>query len=363
MSVTAPDRARLRQLGIAIGRLETGAANAITDVPGVLIGQATVIRDEPHVVRSGITMIVPREGVWTDYVYAGSHVLNGNGEMTGLIWVEESGMLGSPIGITTTAQVGLVRDFLVDEAYRLGVLEGFHLPVVGETWDGWLSTPEAFPLTASDAASALGSARPGPIAEGAVGGGTGMICHEFKGGTGTSSRLVEAVGERFTVGVLVQANYGSREDLRVDGVPVGREIGPDLVPSAWDQPPQGGSIIVVVATDAPILPDQCRRLARRATVGLTRVGGYGHDSSGDIFFAFSTANHLAELPGRVRDVRSLPNEAMDPLFHAVADATEESILNALCVADTMTGRDGRTAHALPLDRLVEIMERRVLPRT
>lgn len=363
MSDTAPDRARLRQLGIAIGGLETGAANAITDVPGVLVGQTTVIRDAPQVVRSGITMIVPREGVWTDYVYAGSHVLNGNGEMTGLIWVEESGMLGSPIGITTTAQVGLVRDFLVDESYRLGVMEGFHLPVVGETWDGWLSTPESFPLTKSDAASALGAARSGSVAEGAVGGGTGMICHEFKGGTGTSSRVVEVVGERFTVGVLVQANYGARDDLRVDGVPVGREIGPDLVPSVWDEPPQGGSIIVVVATDAPLLPGQCRRLARRATVGLARVGGYGHDSSGDIVFAFSTANHLAEKASSVREVRTVPNQALDPLFHAVADATEEAIINALCVADTMTGRDGRTAHALPLDRLVEIMGRPVLPRT
>jgi D-aminopeptidase len=356
---TVTDRVRLRELDIGIGTLEPGPLNAITDVDGVRVGHSTVIRDEPDVVRTGVTMILPREdGIWTDYVYAGSHVLNGNGEMTGSIWVEESGMLGSPVGITTTAQVGLVRDFLVRESYRLGVFDGFHLPVVAETWDGWLSTPESFPLTDADAAAALGSASAGPVMEGSVGGGTGMICHEFKGGIGTSSRAVEAAGERFTVGVLVQANYGARDDLRVDGVPVGEEIGVDLVPSAWDEAPDGGSIIVIVATDAPLLPGQCRRLAQRATVGLARVGGYGHDSSGDIFLAFSTANHLPEKTAGPRVVRSLPNETMSPLFHAVADATEESILNALCAADTMTGRDGRTAHALPLGRLVEIMERR-----
>jgi len=363
VSDTVTDRVRLRELGIGIGRLEPGPSNAITDVDGVRVGHSTVIRDEPDVVRTGVTMILPREdGIWTDYVYAGSHVLNGNGEMTGSIWVEESGMLGSPVGLTTTAQVGLVRDFLVRESYRLGVFDGFHLPVVAETWDGWLSTPESFPLTDADAAAALGSAEAGPVTEGSVGGGTGMICHEFKGGIGTSSRVVKAAGERFTVGVLVQANYGAREDLRVDGVPVGEEIGLDLVASAWDEAPNGGSIIVVVATDAPLLPGQCRRLAQRATVGLARVGGYGHDSSGDIFLAFSTANHLPEKTARPREVRSLPNESMSSLFHAVADATEESILNALCAADTMTGRDGRIAHALPLGRLVEIVERRGLSR-
>jgi D-aminopeptidase len=357
VSDDVPARARLRQLGIAIGTLKTGPDNAITDVPGVLVGHATVIRDDPEVVRTGITMVVPRGDVWTDYVHAGSHVLNGDGEMTGLIWLEDSGMLGSPVGITSTSQVGLVRDFLVAETYRLGVVGGFHLPVVGETWDGWLSTPGSFPLTVDDAASALGAAAPGPVAEGGVGGGTGMICHDFKGGIGTSSRIAVAAGEQFTVGVLVQANYGEREDLRVDGVPVGREIGVDMVPSAWDEPPSGGSIIVVIATDAPLLPGQCRRLAQRATIGLARVGGYGHESSGDIFLAFSTANHLGDKSDAPYEVRTLPLDTMDPLFHAVADATEESILNALCAAETMTGRAGHTAHALPLNHLVEVMGR------
>jgi D-aminopeptidase len=261
------------------------------------------------------------------------------------------------VGITNTAQVGLVRDYLVKESYRLGVSDGFHLPVVGETWDGWLSTPEAFSLTDADVGEALESAASGPTAEGCVGGGTGMICHEFKGGIGTASRLVDAAGERHTVGVLVQANYGAREDLRIDGAPVGRHIGFDQVPSAWDEPPKGGSIIVVIATDAPLIPYQCRRLAQRATVGLARVGGYGHDSSGDIFLAFATGNRLGEGQRTARTVTTLPNEALDRLFHAVADATEESIVNALCAAETMTGRDARTAHALPLDRMVDIVNR------
>ena len=356
MSDVTPPRKRLRGLGIAIGSLETGPHNAITDVPGVLVGHSTLIRDQPVVVRTGVTMIVPRSGeIWTDYAYAGGHVLNGNGEMTGLTWVDESGMLGSPIGITSTSQVGLVRDFLVKESYRLGVFDGFHLPVVGETWDGWLSTIESFPLTDAEASAALESAAAGSVTEGCVGGGTGMICHEFKSGIGTSSRVIEASGGSHTVGVLVQANYGARHDLRVDGAPVGSFIGFDEVPSAWEKAPNGGSIIVVIATDAPLIPTQCRRLAQRATVGLARTGGYGHDSSGDIFFAFATGNHLPAAQRSVREVGTLPNEEMDVMFHAVADATEESIINALCAAETMVGREGRTAHALPLDRLGEIV--------
>jgi D-aminopeptidase len=312
-------------------------------------------------------MVVPRQDVWTDYLYAGSHVLNGDGEMTGLTWVAESGMLGSPIGITTTSQVGMVRDFLVAEGYRLGTTGLFHLPVVGETWDGWLSNPSAFALTAEQAAEAYGSAASGPVAEGCVGGGTGMICHDFKSGIGTSSRVASAAGETYMVGVLVQANYGSRPDLRVDGVPVGREIGYEVVPSAWREPPvgdsldiappKGGSIIIVIATDAPLLPVQCRRLAQRATVGLARVGGYGHESSGDIFIAFSTAQHLGGAHDAPYQVTTLPLDSMDPLFHAAADATEEAIVNALCAAVTTTGRQGRVAHALPLDLLVDVMTR------
>ena len=348
-------RQRLRELGISIGDLPTGEWNAITDVPGVRVGHATVIRDDPTVARTGVTMIVPRDGeIWTDFAHAGWFNFSGNGEMTGLPWIEETGLLGSPIGITSTHQVGLVRDFLVKAAVETGQVDAFHLPVVAETWDGWLSDADAFPLTEDDARAAYEAASSGPVAEGGVGGGTGMICHEFKGGIGTSSRVVESKAGRHTVGVLVQGNYGRRADLRVDGMAVGQAIGLDDVPSAWEEPPSGGSIIVVAATDAPLLPIQCQRLARRVTVGLGRVGGYGHDSSGDIFLAFSTGNHLP-ADGEPWTFEVLPHREMDGLFHAVADATEESILNALCAAETMTGQRGRTAHALPLDRLQEVV--------
>jgi D-aminopeptidase len=348
-------RQRIRELGIAIGDLATGPNNAITDVPGVLVGHGTLVRDEPTVARTGVTMIVPRNGeIWTDFAHAGWFNFSGNGEMTGLPWIEETGLLGSPIGITTTHQVGLVRDFLVKVAVEAGLTKAFHLPVVGETWDGWLSDLDSFPLTEADVRRAYESASDGPVAEGAVGGGTGMICHEFKGGIGTSSRIVESKTGTHTVGVLVQANYGRRGDLRVDGIPLGRHIGFDEIPSAWDEPPRGGSIIVIATTDAPLLPIQCQRLAKRVTVGLGRVGGYGHDSSGDIFLAFSTGNHLP-ADGRPWTLDVFPHEDMDGLFHAVADATEESILNALCAAEAMTGQKGRTAHALPLDRLQELI--------
>lgn len=351
-------KARLRDISSGIGRLPAGLCNAITDVPDVLVGHATVVRDEPHVIRSGVTMVVPREGgIWTDYAYAGSHVLNGNGEMTGLAWVEESGMLGSPIGITNTHQVGLVRDFLAKESVRAGVTEDFLLPVVGETDDGWLSDAEAHALTEEDARTALSAAKGGMVAEGCVGGGTGMICHELKSGIGTSSRVVDIDDMSYVLGVLVQANYGAREDFRIDGVPVGALIDSGQVPSPWDEAPNGGSIIVIIATDAPLLPGQCRRLAQRGTVGVGRVGGYGHDSSGDLFFAFATANHLEQRPGKVRMVATLPNEAMDPLFHAVVDATEESIVNALFAAETTTGRFDRIAHALPHEATAAILER------
>lgn len=348
-------RRRLRDLGIDIGGLPTGEHNAITDVPGIMVGHATLVRDEPTVARTGVTMIVPRAGDdWSDVAFAGWHNFSGNGEMTGIPWIEETGLLDSPIAITSTHQVGLVRDVLVKLAVESGGADAFHLPVVAETYDGWLSDADSFPLTEADVRSAYEAVADGPVAEGAVGGGTGMVCHEFKGGIGTSSRVVETKSGTYTVGVLVQANYGRREDLRVDGFPVGRHIGKDEVPSAWDQPPGGGSIIAVAATDAPLIPVQCRRLAKRITIGLGRVGGYGHDSSGDIFLAFATGNHLTREYG-LHTVRMLPMDQMDDLFHAVADATEESILNALCAAETTTGQKGRTAHALPLDRVGELL--------
>lgn len=349
---------RLRDLGVAIGRLPAGANNAITDVPGVLVGHVTVIRDQPTVVRTGVTMVVPRDNtIWDDYAFCGWHSFNGNGEMTGLPWIDESGMLGSPIGITNTHQVGLVRDSLVKYAVQNREQEGFILPVVAETYDGWLSDAASFPLVEADALAAVEAARPGPMAEGNVGGGTGMICHEFKGGIGTSSRVVDLAMHTYTVGVLVQANYGSRLDLRIDGIPLGRHIGYDRVPAPWPDQERDGSIIVVIATDAPLIPVQCSRLARRATVGLARAGGVGHNGSGDLFIAFATGNHLpAQVDGH-RELRMLPHESLDRFFAAVADATEEAILNAMLAAETMTGYRNRTAHALPVDEVAEVLRR------
>ena len=352
-------RARLRDLGITVGTLPTGPLNAITDIAGVEVGHSTLIRDEPAVVRTGVTMIWPGgRDIWNDYRFAGFHSFNGNGEMTGTIWLAEQGLLTGPIGITCTHCVGVVRDAICSYAVRLGVPQPWHLPVVAETHDGWLSNADTFPVTEAMAHAALDSARGGPVAEGCVGGGTGMICHEFKAGIGTSSRVVESAGERFTVGALVQANYGLRELLRVDGVPVGREIPYDQVPSARAEtgPNNSSSIIVVLATDAPLLPIQCQRLARRATTGLAWAGGIGANSSGDIFMAFSTGNRIKHDAPHA-DVRMISAERMTPLFRAAAEATEEAILNALTAAEDMKGQRGRFAPALPLDRLQEIMAR------
>ena len=350
---------RLRDLGLVSGSLQPGPLNAITDVAGVTVGYATVIADEPEIVRSGVTAIWPRErGIWTDPVFAGFFSFNGNGEMTGLPWIAEQGLIGAPIAITNTFSVGVVRDAICALAVREGAPQAFFLPVVAETYDGWLSASETFPITTVHAFAALASASAERPAEGNVGGGTGMICHEFKGGTGTASRVVAAGGERFVVGALVQANYGARELFRVNGVPVGREIGPDRVPSHREVPAGmgGGSIIVVLATDAPLLPLQCKRLARRATTGLAWVGGIGANGSGDIFLAFSTANHFRSGDA-IGQMQMLAPEHMTPLFQATAEATEEAILNALLAAETMTGRLGRTVHALPHEELLGVMRR------
>ncbi len=360
-------RARARDLGIAIGELAPGPFNAITDVAGVRVGHTTLIEGEgPLVVgqgpvRTGVTVIVPHEGsIGEEPLFAGVHVLNGNGEMTGTIWIEESGLLTSPIALTNTHSVGVVHDALIahDVKHR-SPRPAWSLPVVAETWDGYLSDIDGQHVHPEQVSAALEAATSGPVAEGCVGGGTGMVCHEFKGGIGTSSRRLGADDGGWTVGVLVQANYGQRWLLRVDGVPVGRMIPHAAVPEAVDDlPPGSGSIIIIVATDAPILPHQCRRLAQRATIGLARAGGFGADSSGDIFLAFSTANRQRQSSGssaRPLTVQALPNAAMSLLFEAVADATEEAILNALCQAVTTTGINDRVVHAIPLDRLRQIM--------
>lgn len=349
-------RKRLRELGIRIGRLPTGRWNAITDVEGVRVGYRTIVRDVPSVVRTGVTAIWPRgEELWTDQVFAGFHSFNGRGEMTGLPWLAEQGLLGAPICITNTNSVGIVRDAICAFAIRAGAPQKFQLPVVAETYDGWLSDIGSYAITQAHVFEALESAVTGSIAEGNVGGGTGMICHEFKGGTGSASRLVESDGTRYTVGVLVQANYGTRSQLRVNGAPVGREIGLDEVPSPRQLPADSGSIIGILATDAPLLPIQCQRLARRATTGLAWVGGIGANGSGDIFLAFSTGNHVLDNE-RIASVRMCHPDLMTDLFQAAAEATEEAILNALTAAETMAGQLGRVAHALPADRVLQILQ-------
>lgn len=369
----APGRARARDLGIEIGRFRPGRFNAITDVAGVRVGQATLIAGEgPLVVgqgpvRTGVTVIQPHEGdIGTAPVFAGVHVLNGNGEMTGTIWIEESGLLTSPVAITNTHSVGVVRDALVAwEVRNPRRPETFwSLAVVGETYDGWLNDINGMHVRPEHVWAALESATSGPVAEGCVGGGTGMICHEFKGGNGTSSRVLPPELGGWTVAAFVQANYGSRHLLRIDGIPVGRLIPVGDVSGTRDDPGAGdGSIIVVVATDAPLLPHQCRRLAQRATIGLARVGGVGADSSGDIFLAFATGNHGlpptdATVAGAPVPTRMLPNQHLTPLFEACADAVEEAILNAMCMAETTTGIEGRVVHALPLDRVRDLVAAR-----
>lgn len=354
--------------------MEPGELNAITDVHGVRVGHTTLISGDGPLrpgtgpVRTGVTVVIPHDGdVWTEPLFAGAHRLNGNGELTGLEWIRESGLLGGAIGITNTHSVGVVHDALIAAAARShGPNEAFwSLPVVGETYDGALNDINGFHVRADHVHAALAAASDGPVGEGNVGGGTGMICHEFKGGIGTASRQAA----EWTVGVLVQANYGARELLRIDGVPVGAAIPRDEVPSPWDEVDalsaragaEGGSIIGIVATDAPLLPHQCARLAQRVGMGVARMGSYASHGSGDLFCAFATGNRGLSArageddPRPTVDLRMVVDEHINPLLEAVAEATEEAIVNALLAAETMTGRDGITAHALDADRLMEVM--------
>lgn len=347
------NRKRLGELGITIGTFPTGKWNAITDVPGVRVGQTTLLYDEPRLARTGVTMIVPRDGnIWADHCFAGFHRFNGNGEMTGLMWIEESGLLTTPIGITNTHQVGLVRDVLVEYGRAQPNPARWLLPVVAETYDGILNDIDAFHLQRKHVLAAIENARDGAVDEGNAGGGTGMICHGFKGGIGTSSRIVQIEKESYTLGALVQANYGAMEFLRVDGVPVGREL---IKQRANRREAERGSIIIVIATDAPLIPTQCNRLAQRATVGLANVGGHGHNSSGDLFLAFATGNSVLREAIQPIAIRMVPNERLNPLFDATIEAVEEAILNALTGAETLRGFQ-ETRQALPLDELLEIMQ-------
>ena len=359
-------RPRARDLGVPFDGTP-GPLNTITDVAGVTVGHATIIAGQGTLIvgqgpiRTGVTAIFPRGATNGDPVFGGWFTLNGNGEMTGTTWLEESGFLAGPVLITNTHSVGVVRDAVIEWLVKKGFEFDWSLPVVAETWDGSLNDINGFHVTKQHAFQALDSARGGPVAEGNVGGGTGMICNQFKGGIGTASRRLPAAagGGGYTVGVLVQCNYGGRSRFSVAGVPVGQEI-PDLLP-CYDSPPVGGgrrcvaadkgSIIIVIATDAPLLPHQLKRVARRAALGVGRLGGIGGNPSGDIFIAFSTANPGAARHDGTPAVAMLPNERISPLFEATIQATEEAIVNAMVAAETMTGANGLRVYALPHDRL------------
>jgi len=357
---------RARDLGILFEGTP-GKLNAITDIPGVEVGYTTLISGEGKLevgkgpVRTGVTAILPRgHASFNDPVYAGFFSLNGNGEMTGTAWVEESGFLEGPVVITNTHSVGVARDAVI--AWRVkqgtGSQTSWSLPVVAETWDGWLNDINGFHVTAEDVWHALDSAHGGPIEEGSVGGGTGMICYEFKGGNGTASRRIEirvskdAPPRSFIVGVFLQANFGRRPQLTIAGVPIGQKIPGQVYKE------ENGSCIAVVATDAPLLPTQLKRLARRVSLGLARTGTISGNGSGDLFIAFSTANpNVAGADQITHDVQTIPNDLMDPLFAGVVQATEEAVVNALIDNRSMTGRDNHRVEALPHDRLREIMKR------
>jgi len=361
----AQSKPRARDLGIPFDGMP-GPSNAITDVKGVEVGYSTIISGDGKLVvgkgpvRTGVTVVFPKGKEFRDRVFGAWFTLNGNGEMTGTTWLQESGFVVTPILITNTHSVGVVRDAVIEWNVKRGGGEGysgdFSLPVVAETYDGFLNDVNGFHVRKEHVFQALESAKSGPIAEGNVGGGTGMIAHGFKGGTGTSSRKLDEKAGGYTIGVLVQANYGSRDLLRIAGVPVGKEI-TDLRPERGKKDDGGGSIIVVVATDAPLLPHQLKRMVTRVALGIGSMGGRGEDSSGDIFIAFSTANPEAAKTSGLAQITMLPNELINPIFWATEAATEEAIVNALVAAETMTGRDRNKAYAIPHNRLRAAMKK------
>jgi len=360
-TAAAQNGPRARDLGVPFDGTP-GQLNAITDVKGVEVGQTTLISGSGPLkigvgpVRTGVTAILPRGHNFKDSVFAAWFTLNGNGEMTGTTWVEDSGFLDGPVMITNTHSVGVVRDAVI--AWRVKNAppddDGYwwSLPVVAETWDGELNDINGFHVKPEHVFHALDTAKGGPVEEGSVGGGTGMICNEFKGGIGTSSRVLDSKYGSYTVGVLVQCNYGSRSQLRIAGVPVGREIGEHTV-----RDDDIGSIIVVVATDAPLIPTQLKRVARKVSLGLGRDGSFSGDGSGDIFIAFSTANPGAADPKGVHQLTMLPNQRLNPIFLATVQATEEAVINAMVAAKTMKGINDVEVIGLPHDRLREVLKK------
>src|SRR5215470_9794843 len=367
-SLCSQTKPRARDLGVPFDGT-AGRFNAITDVREVEVGHTTLISGEAGPVkvgigpvRTGVTAVLPRGRNSREAVLAGWFTENGNGEMTGTTWVEDSGLLDGPVMITNTHSVGVVRDAVIAWKVKQGTpdMQGYFwsLPVVAETWDGWLNDINGFHVKPEDVFHALDTAHGGEVEEGSVGGGTGMICYEFKGGNGTASRQIDirtskdAPPRTFVVGVLLQANFGRRSQLIIAGVPVGKEIPGEVYKE------ESGSCIAVVATDAPLLPNQLKRLARRVSLGLARTGTVSGNGSGDLFIAFSTANSNAANPDQVtHTVQTIPNDLMDPLFTGVVQATEEAVINALVDNHSMTGRDNHYVEALPHDRLRELMKR------
>jgi len=363
-SAAAQTKPRARDLGVILEGTP-GPLNAITDVPGVEVGHRTLM--EGASVRTGVTVVWPRGKPSNDPVFGGFFSQNGNGDMTGTHWLEESGFLDGPVLITNTHSVGVVRDAFLAWLVKNQRLPGTNVfngsfyayPIVAETYDGFLNDINGFHVKPDDVSAALDSASTGPVAEGNVGGGTGMICYGFKGGIGTSSRRLTAAQGGYTVAALVQCNCGSRSQLRIGGLPVGRELAENtpVASLAHSYREDTGSIIIVVATDAPLLPHQTKRLARRATLGLARTGSTSGNGSGDIFIAFSTANPQTAAATRPTSVSMLPNDSINPVFEAAVQATEEAIINAMVGAETMTGMDGHKVFALPHDRLREVLKK------
>ena len=363
-----PAKPRARDLGVPFDGTP-GPFNAITDVSGVTVGHTTLISSEGKLqvgkgpVRTGVTVVLPRgKDSMNNPVFAGWWSLNGNGEMTGTTWVEESGFLEGPVMITNTHSVGVVRDAVIQWRVSHGQPDPsgywWSLPVVAETWDGWLNDINGFHVKPEHALNAIDTAASGPVYEGNVGGGTGMICNGFKGGIGTASRKIETKDGGYTVGILVQCNYGTKDNLRIAGIPVGREIAAD-VPYAGTSfvNDDHGSIIVVVATDAPLVAHQLKRLARRVSLGLGRNGSISGNGSGDIFIAFSTANLGAVKSTGLATLTMLPNDRIDPLFQATVEAVEESVVNAMVAAETMTGIENHRVIALPHDKLRAVLKK------
>jgi L-aminopeptidase/D-esterase-like protein len=353
-------KSRARDLGVPFEGAP-GPLNAITDVQGVEVGHSTIVRGEgKQAVRTGVTAVLPRGKDSIDLVFGGWFSLNGNGEMTGTTWLDEGGFLEGPVMITNTSSVGVVRDAVITwQLRKSGLNQPWSLPVVAETWDGWLNDIGGMHVKAEHAWEAIEKAQAGPVSEGNVGGGTGMVCHEFKGGIGTASRKLSERQGGYTVGVLVQCNYGSRHLLRIAGAPVGQEITEGAFRSAGDPERNGdvGSIIIVIATDAPLIPYQLKRIVKRAALGLARNGSIASNGSGDIFVAFSTANPGAAGAKEVFKADVLPNERMSALFEATVMATEEAVINALVAAETMTGYEGHTVAALPHGKLRETLKK------